>query len=113
MPNILPEVFDLVQTRPFLSLTSVTVISLYNYQDPIIMAFSHTHLVGAGVNDLGHFGVTPFRKTEKNSPAYDEGPWESLNIDKTIKSRLWWSEYNKSTEYARPGLYGKFERSGC
>ena len=78
----------------------------YNYQDPIIMAFSHTHLVGAGVNDLGHFGVTPFRKTEKNSPAYDEGPWESLNIDKTIKSRLWWSEYNKSTEYARPGLYG-------
>ena len=31
----------------------------YNYEDDGIRAFSHTHLVGAGVGDYGNFGMMP------------------------------------------------------
>ena len=33
----------------------------YSYYDNTIVAFSHTHLVGAGVGDLGNFGLMPFQ----------------------------------------------------
>ena len=32
----------------------------YHFGDNSVVAFSHTHLVGAGVGDLGNFGVMPF-----------------------------------------------------
>ena len=70
------------------------------------MAFSHTHLVGAGVNDLGHFGVTPFRKTARNFEVYENGPWETIDRKRNSTNRLWWSKFEKSSEYAHPGIYG-------
>ena len=33
----------------------------YYYNDTTIEAFSHTHMVGAGIPDLGNFGVMPVR----------------------------------------------------
>ena len=38
----------------------------YHYKDKSIVAFSHTHLVGAGVGDLGNFGLIPFATSNKN-----------------------------------------------
>ncbi len=32
----------------------------YNYADAQVLAFSHTHMVGAGVADLGAIGLMPF-----------------------------------------------------
>ena len=36
----------------------------YSYLDNTVVAFSHTHLVGAGVGDLGNFGLMPFHTTD-------------------------------------------------
>ena len=36
----------------------------YSYSDNTVVAFSHTHLVGAGVGDLGNFGLMPFHTTD-------------------------------------------------
>lgn len=63
----------------------------YNYLDNQIRGFSHTHLVGAGVNDLGTIGIMPFNagKLQGGRPQHNG----------------WWSTFNKSSEYASPGYY--------
>ena len=33
----------------------------YHWEDDLVRAFSHTHLMGAGVNDLGNVGIMPLR----------------------------------------------------
>lgn len=63
----------------------------YNYYDTMIRGFSHTRLAGAGVSDLGTFGIMPV--TELNEEKLLEGP------------SLWWSTFNKETEIAKPGTY--------
>jgi len=65
----------------------------YHYQDTHIRAFSHLHLVGGGVNDLGSVGVMPFSATKK---------LENVTHD------WWWSEFSKSTETASPGFYSVY-----
>jgi putative alpha-1,2-mannosidase len=41
----------------------------YHHSDNSVVAFSHTHLVGAGVGDLGNFGVVPTRFPRNGSEA--------------------------------------------
>lgn len=65
----------------------------YNAYDDTIRAFSHTHLVGAGVDDLGNFGIMPVRLHTD---------------DRTFTHNAWWSKFNKTTEIARPGYYSVF-----
>ena len=65
----------------------------YNYFDDTIRAFSHTHLVGAGTDDLGNFGVMPVRM-EKD--------------DHEFVHNRWWSTFNKSNEVAHPGYYSVY-----
>jgi putative alpha-1,2-mannosidase len=60
----------------------------YNSDDDQIRAFSHTHLVGAGIDNLGHFGVMP-----------------TLGMTKPLS---WWSPFSKSREKASPGRYSVF-----
>jgi predicted alpha-1,2-mannosidase len=66
----------------------------YHYQDKTIRAFSHTHLVGGGVNDLGSIGVMPISAEAKNL--------------KNTTHNSWWSDFNKSTESASPGFYSVY-----
>lgn len=72
----------------------------YNYLDDQIRMFSHTHLVGAGINDMGTFGVMPHRG--RDATVF---PQEDLQIDVTQSTRAWWSMFNKTTETAAPGAY--------
>jgi putative alpha-1,2-mannosidase len=74
----------------------------YYYVDNIVRAFSHTHSVGAGVNDWGSVGVMPIRLQENGHLPSLELPTPAGDF----RSRFWWSEFNKTTEYASPGVYG-------
>lgn len=80
--------------------TRVQHFSGYFYQDDTIRAFSHNHLVGAGVNDLGVVGVMPWNVR----PKYLEVPDHFGNFS----SRFWWSKFDKSTEKATPGTYSVY-----
>lgn len=76
----------------------------YNYLDDTIRAFSHTRLVGAGVTDLGNFGIMPthFPSNDNDQSVVStnkEKPYEHFT------NRFWWSTFNKSTESAEPGRY--------
>lgn len=63
----------------------------YNYYDTMIRGFSHTRLAGAGVSDLGTFGMMPV-------PVMSQ---EELSMGPSA----WWSLFNKETETAKPGYY--------
>jgi predicted alpha-1,2-mannosidase len=88
----------------------------YNYLDDQIRMFSHTHMVGAGMNDLGNFGVMPVRifdrhETENENETDTMLHWLQLGQarDKVDQhTRVWWSMFNKSTEWAAPGRYGVY-----
>jgi predicted alpha-1,2-mannosidase len=68
----------------------------YNANDKIIRGFSHTHLVGGGVNDLGNFGIMP--------TVTDDGMQQLKALP--IQSRpFWWSTFDKESESASPGFY--------
>jgi hypothetical protein len=71
-------------------------ISGYNYYDPLIRAFSHTRLEGAGLADLGNFGIMPQRLLSA----------EEVESAPVLNS--WWSPYSKITEKASPGHYSAF-----
>lgn len=75
----------------------------YHYLDDHIRAFSHTHLVGAGVYDLGNIGVMPIRLSiDRNMSG------SSIDSIMKIQRDAWWSTFNKSTESASPGLYSVY-----
>jgi len=70
----------------------------FYYNDDYIVAFSHTHLVGAGVPDLGNLGLMPVTATGQ------------LNY-KTVTEKS--SYYDKSSQVAVPGYYSvHLERYG-
>lgn len=69
----------------------------YNYYDTMIRGFSHTRLVGAGVSDLGTFGVMPLLVS--SSAARKVEPYAEAS---------WWSTFNKSSEIAFPGYYSVY-----
>ncbi|KAL5496212.1 hypothetical protein EMCRGX_G012453 [Ephydatia muelleri] len=62
----------------------------YYYGDNEILCFSHTHMVGAGVEDYGHIGVMPTR---------------ALNAD-VVKGKGYRSRFSHEEETAYPGYYG-------
>lgn len=62
----------------------------YNYADDTIRAFSHTHLVGAGTNDLGNIGIMPFN--------LQNGSFDNAR-------NFWWSTFHKNNESGSPGVY--------
>ena len=71
----------------------------YAYEDNAVIAFSHTHMVGAGVGDLGNFGVMPVRV-----------PVDTMNSDSALAAVLTTPEghalpLDHANERARPGQY--------
>lgn len=85
----------------------------YNYLDDQIRAFSHTHLVGAGLNDLGNFGVMPVRLHQHRGgdDTNDMLSWLGLENPRDYidqHTRVWWSMFNKTNEFASPGRYSVY-----
>lgn len=65
----------------------------YNHNDTTIRAFSHTRLVGAGLDDLGNFGVMPTSFDNKNEQNF------------FIKVKSWYSTMDKESESSSPAHY--------
>ncbi|MCD6355384.1 MAG: GH92 family glycosyl hydrolase [Prolixibacteraceae bacterium] len=66
----------------------------YHYSDSSIIGFSHTHLSGTGISDLGDILFMPFSGTPKISPGTPENP------DSGYRSR-----FSHNEEKAEPGYY--------
>jgi len=69
----------------------------YQYNDPTIVGFSHTHLHGTGHSDLGDFLVMPFSDSVQLNPGTAENPESGYR-----------SRYSKNTEKAGPGYYSVY-----
>jgi predicted alpha-1,2-mannosidase len=66
----------------------------YNYGDSILIGFSHTHLSGTGIGDLGDILIMPYTgpiKTDKGTQANPQSGYAS--------------HYSHQTEKVRPGYY--------
>jgi predicted alpha-1,2-mannosidase len=66
----------------------------YQYDDPTIVGFSHTHFSGTGHSDLGDFLVMPTQGPLKLNPGTDDKPGSGFR-----------SRYSHSTEKAEPAYY--------
>lgn len=66
----------------------------YQYQDPTIVGFSHTHLHGTGHSDLGDFLLMPSVKEPRLNPGEAGKPGSGYR-----------SRYDKQSEKAEPGYY--------
>ena len=66
----------------------------YHYSDSSIIGFSHTHLSGTGISDLGDFLFMPISGTLNLKPGTQEDP------DSGYRSR-----FNHDEEEAEPGYY--------
>ena len=76
--------FGMVQLSPDTHLDGWDASSGYHYDDHQIFGFSHTHLSGTGIGDLGDIAILPF-----------SGGHEQIPI----------ATFNKNQEYACPGYY--------
>ena len=75
----------------------------YWYGDSKIRAFSHTHLVGAGVGDWGNLGVMPSWITDSNKATL-------VQVDAAIEQHA--APFSHVDEIAKPGLYAVTMRLG-
>ncbi|HSG27169.1 MAG TPA: hypothetical protein VLA34_01725, partial [Candidatus Krumholzibacterium sp.] len=66
----------------------------YQYDDPTIVGFSHTHFNGTGHSDLGDFLLMPATGSVMLNPGTEDDP------DSGYRSR-----YSKASEEAHPGYY--------
>ncbi len=66
----------------------------YHYSDSIVTGFSHTHLSGTGIGDLGDILVMPYTGSLRLEPGSQE------DISKGYASK-----YSHKTEIAKPGYY--------
>jgi len=66
----------------------------YQYDDPTIIGFSHTHFNGTGHSDLGDFLIMPTRRDRPLEPGVVGNP------DSGFRSR-----FSHATERAAPGYY--------
>lgn len=76
--------FSMVQLSPDTHILGWDASSGYHYDDQVIYAFSHTHLSGTGIGDLGDVALLPFSGGDSIKPI---------------------ATFNKSTEKASPGFY--------
>ncbi|MDH6534721.1 glycoside hydrolase family 92 protein [Parabacteroides sp. 52] len=76
--------FALVQVSPDTHIMGWDASSGYHYEDSVIYAFSHTHLSGTGIGDLGDVALLPFSGSDSLKPV---------------------ATFKKETEKAVPGYY--------
>lgn len=91
--------FALVQVSPDTHIMGWDASSGYHYNDNQIYAFSHTHLSGTGIGDLGDVAILPFsggdsikpvatfkKETEKATPGYYAVRLDNFGIDVELTS---------------------------
>jgi len=66
----------------------------YQYDDPTIVGFSHTHFSGTGHSDLGDFLIMPTQGPLKLNPGTDDKPGSGYR-----------SRFSHQNETAEPGYY--------
>ncbi|MDA9111650.1 GH92 family glycosyl hydrolase [Flavicella sp.] len=86
--------YGMVQLSPDTRTLNWDACGGYHHTDSSIIGFSHTHLSGTGISDLGDFLFMPFTGEAKVTPGTPEDP------DSGYRSR-----YNHSNEKSTPGFY--------
>jgi predicted alpha-1,2-mannosidase len=86
--------YGMVQLSPDTRTLGWDACGGYHYSDSSIIGFSHTHLSGTGISDLGDFLVMPFSGKPQINPGTPENP------DSGYRSR-----FNHESEKAEPGYY--------
>src|SRR6187402_74989 len=66
----------------------------YQYDDPTIVGFSHTHFSGTGHSDLGDFLIVPTEGKLQLNPGTEDHPENGYR-----------SRFSHTTEVAEPGYY--------
>lgn len=105
--------FALVQLSPDTHILGWDASSGYHYDDSLIYAFSHTHLSGTGIGDLGDVALLPYsgedsikpvatfrKETEKATPGYYAVHLDNfdINTEFTTTDRVGFHKYT----YANP-----------
>ena len=100
--------FALVQVSPDTHIMGWDTSSGYHYDDSQIYAFSHTHLSGTGIGDLGDVAILPFsggdsirpvatfkKETEKATPGYYAVRLDNfgINVELTSTDRVGFHKY--------------------
>lgn len=91
--------FAMVQLSPDTHIMGWDASSGYHYDDSLIYAFSHTHLSGTGIGDLGDIALLPYsdevsikpvatflKDTEKASPGYYAVRLDNFGVDVELTS---------------------------
>lgn len=86
--------YGMVQLSPDTRTLGWDACGGYHHTDSSIIGFSHTHLSGTGISDLGDFLFMPFSGKAKVTPGTPEDP------DSGYRSR-----FNHSNEKSSPGFY--------
>lgn len=86
--------YGMVQLSPDTRTLGWDACGGYHYTDSSIIGFSHTHLSGTGISDLGDFLFMPFTGAPKVIPGTAENPDEGYR-----------SRFSHSSEEAEPGYY--------
>jgi predicted alpha-1,2-mannosidase len=86
--------YGMVQLSPDTRTLGWDACGGYHYTDNSILGFSHTHLSGTGISDLGDFLFMPFSGTPKVTPGTTENP------DDGYRSR-----FSHASENTEPGYY--------
>jgi predicted alpha-1,2-mannosidase len=86
--------YGMVQLSPDTRTLGWDACGGYHYSDSSIIGFSHTHLSGTGISDLGDFLFMPFSGQPQLVPGTPESP------DSGYRSR-----FRHETESAAPGYY--------
>jgi predicted alpha-1,2-mannosidase len=86
--------FGMVQLSPDTGTEDWDRCSGYHASDNSIMGFSHTHMSGTGVGEMGDILLMPITGSPKFEPGGKENP------DVGYRSR-----FSKETEIAKPGYY--------
>ena len=86
--------FGMVQVGPDTQTAGWPWCAGYQFADSSIAGFSHTHLSGTGIGDLGDILLMP---------AVGDPVWEENNPDKNFRSG-----FKKESETASPGYYSVF-----
>jgi predicted alpha-1,2-mannosidase len=86
--------YGMVQLSPDTRTLGWDACGGYHYSDSSIIGFSHTHLSGTGISDLGDFLFMPFSGSPKVTPGTPESPRSGYR-----------SRFNHTDEKAEPGFY--------
>ena len=108
--------FGMVQVSPDTHIMGWDASSGYHYPDTVIYGFSHTHLSGTGIGDLGDVSLLPFsgnhnkkplarfkKETEKASPGYYTVELDNfgIKVELTATTRVGYHRYTYSNKDSR------------